>query len=523
MDMTGMSKATMTAIVSAIMLITLAPNAEGYFGGRTDDGGRCPRCGKYTMRGATHLCKPKKKSRGVSIQRGGSTDFDGGDEKKPEEKPKNIAIPAILKSLRNTLSEKVISTEARLWTDDKGREIDASWTHITQDKASVYLKSANSGKTRCVKVSSLCAADKKRVNDYVAAEEAKNKVWHRGIYVDEKEVEAFEKLETVKDMIREKDNFASEIDCVKVFQTLGREFLCWAYADGKQGRKLVKFIPSQQKFLADDEKVTARFFWCGTYKYINRAQDDPTVNCLTDNPEFSIKYLLAQMNETAASDSGGNSSGNDSDSGSLSFFASGSGFFITEDGYLITNHHVIEGGREFAILTDNGKVKAKLIRSDPRTDLALLKVEGMKVTPFKFGSKRKEGVGTTIMTMGFPLIALQGFDPKVTRGIISCENGYQGDMQQYQIDASIQKGNSGGPLFNEHGCVVGVIVAMLSGNDVQNVNYAIKKTHLLAFIENCPECSKGIVECDDCKAERKPLDEVIASVRNSCVLVLNYQ
>lgn len=511
-------KVAMTEIVSAIMLITLAPVAEGYGINGTDDGGRCPRCGKYTMRGATHICKSKKKSRGFYVQRGESSSSD--DEAK---KPKVVEIPGVLKSQRNTLSEKVISTEARLWTDDKGREIDASWTHITQDKASVYLKSASSGKTRCVKVSSLCAADKRRVNEYVAAEEAKKKVWHRGIYVDEKEVEEFEKIETVKDMIREKDNFASEIDCVKVFQTLGRDFLCWAYADGKQGRKLIKFIPSQQKFLADDEKVTARFFWCGTYKYINRAQDDPTVNCLTDNPEFSIKYLLAQMNEPTGSESSGGSSGNDANSDSLSLDSFGSGFFITDDGYLVTNYHVIKGSKKMAVLMDSGRVEAKIIYADPETDLALLKVEGQKVKPFKFGSRRTELLSTPIWTIGFPRVQYQGFDPKVTDGSISGEKGLMGDVRLYQISASIQPGNSGGPVFNKHGCVVGVVVSKLNLADQQNVNYAIKKSYLLAFLDSFPECAKGIVECDDCKAGTASIEETVASVRNSCVLLLNYQ
>ncbi len=92
-------------------------------------------------------------------------------------------------------------------------------------------------------------------------------------------------------------------------------------------------------------------------------------------------------------------------------------------------------------------------------------------------------LGATIFTIGFPRPSLQGFSPKVTKGVISGLNGIKDDISQYQIDAAVQPGNSGGPLADENGNIVGVIVGKLNdsyliknhGSIAQNVNYAIKK------------------------------------------------
>ena len=142
--------------------------------------------------------------------------------------------------------------------------------------------------------------------------------------------------------------------------------------------------------------------------------------------------------------------------------ALGSGFVISEDGFIVTNNHVIEGADEIEIEFFEGfSLPAKLVGTDPTTDIALLKVEAE--TPLKFvsfGDSNTARVGDWVMAMGNPLG--QGFS--VSAGIVSARNrALSGSYDDYiQTDAAINRGNSGGPLFNMDGDVIGVNTAILS-------------------------------------------------------------
>ncbi|MFT4708228.1 MAG: serine protease Do [Ascidiaceihabitans sp.] len=144
--------------------------------------------------------------------------------------------------------------------------------------------------------------------------------------------------------------------------------------------------------------------------------------------------------------------------------ALGSGFVISEDGYIVTNNHVIEGADEILIEFFSGEeLPAKVIGTDPNTDIALLKVETDEPLPFvPFGNSDEARVGDWVIAMGNPLG--QGFS--VSAGIVSARNrALSGNYDDYiQTDAAINRGNSGGPLFNMDGEVVGVNTAILSPN-----------------------------------------------------------
>lgn len=144
--------------------------------------------------------------------------------------------------------------------------------------------------------------------------------------------------------------------------------------------------------------------------------------------------------------------------------ALGSGFVISEDGYIVTNNHVIEDADEIEVeFFEGGSLPAKLVGTDPKTDIALLKVESDKPLDFvAFGDSDTARVGDWVMAMGNPLG--QGFS--VSAGIISARNReLEGTYDDYlQTDAAINRGNSGGPLFNMEGEVVGVNTAILSPN-----------------------------------------------------------
>ncbi|MGO4907049.1 Do family serine endopeptidase [Pseudorhodobacter sp. W20_MBD10_FR17] len=142
--------------------------------------------------------------------------------------------------------------------------------------------------------------------------------------------------------------------------------------------------------------------------------------------------------------------------------ALGSGFVISEDGYIVTNNHVIDKADEIEIEFFSGKkLPAKLIGTDPKTDIALLKVESDTPLPFvPFGNSDLMRVGDWVIAMGNPLG--QGFS--VSSGIISARGrALSGTYDDYlQTDAAINRGNSGGPLFNMDGQVIGVNTAILS-------------------------------------------------------------
>ncbi len=144
--------------------------------------------------------------------------------------------------------------------------------------------------------------------------------------------------------------------------------------------------------------------------------------------------------------------------------ALGSGFVISEDGFVVTNNHVIEGADEILIEFFDGKeLKAKVVGTDPNTDIALLKVEADGPLPFvPFGNSDTARVGDWVIAMGNPLG--QGFSLSV--GIVSARNrALSGTYDDYiQTDAAINRGNSGGPLFNMEGEVIGVNTAILSPN-----------------------------------------------------------
>src|SRR6266542_6741846 len=137
----------------------------------------------------------------------------------------------------------------------------------------------------------------------------------------------------------------------------------------------------------------------------------------------------------------------------------GTGFFIAPNGYLITNHHVIEDKTHFAIRDHHGDFyRAEVIAQDSNRDLALLKVQGT-FPSLKIARSDTISKGQRVMAVGYPQISIQGNESKVTDGVISSFSVVNNDPNWFQISTPIQGGNSGGPLVTESGQVVGVVVA----------------------------------------------------------------
>ena len=172
---------------------------------------------------------------------------------------------------------------------------------------------------------------------------------------------------------------------------------------------------------------------------------------------------------------------------------SGSGFFISEKGYIATNHHVVDGAKQMQVtFKQNGQTKtykAEVVVTDPTNDLAIIKivdnyfVELPKI-PYVFTAKT-EDVGTEVFALGYPKTQKLGQEIKFTDGTISAKTGAQGDIRLYQISVPITHGNSGGPLFDKNGNLIGITSSGWDNED--NINYAIKSIYLKNLIEVMPE------------------------------------
>ena len=198
--------------------------------------------------------------------------------------------------------------------------------------------------------------------------------------------------------------------------------------------------------------------------------------------------------------------------------ASGTGFFVTQDGYLVTAAHVVDGATKIVVKTKHLALGAAVVKVDKTDDLAVLRITGAyppgaltnrfvlqynysklaavspKFRPLPVANSGGAKLGDSVSTLGFPNLEFQGFTPKFTRGEINSLAGFQDDAHHFQISAQIQPGNSGGPLLDSSGAVIGVVQSTLAGTRQllttgvapQNVNYALKSVYLLQFLKSIP-------------------------------------
>ncbi|WP_237132210.1 S1C family serine protease [Pseudohongiella sp. O18] len=160
---------------------------------------------------------------------------------------------------------------------------------------------------------------------------------------------------------------------------------------------------------------------------------------------------------------------------------SGTAFAVTTEGHLLTNYHVIDGCRALTFqLPGSIPVNAEVLATNQSFDLALLKTD-ISTDATLFQSQRRVRLGDDIVVYGFPLLGDLSSQGNLTSGVVSALSGLNDDLSTFQISAQIQPGNSGGPVFDRYGAVVGVVVstanqdyfAQQSGNIPQNVNFAI--------------------------------------------------
>ncbi|MAN50268.1 MAG: hypothetical protein CMD04_05580 [Flavobacteriales bacterium] len=203
----------------------------------------------------------------------------------------------------------------------------------------------------------------------------------------------------------------------------------------------------------------------------------------------------------------------------------GTGFFISKSGYIATNNHVIDGASELAIefkyKNEIKEFKVKVIKVDKINDLAIIKINDSKfysldLIPYNFKSKSVD-VGTDVFALGYPkALTIMGKEIKFTDGRISSKTGFKGDITTYQSTTPIQPGNSGGPLFDFNGNLIGINNAKIITEDVEGVSYSIKASYLLNLIDVLPE---EINLPSSNKLASKPLTEQIKVLSNYVVLI----
>ncbi|MCB1769402.1 MAG: trypsin-like peptidase domain-containing protein [Candidatus Competibacteraceae bacterium] len=189
---------------------------------------------------------------------------------------------------------------------------------------------------------------------------------------------------------------------------------------------------------------------------------------------------------------------------------SGTGFCIHPEGYVLTNHHVIEGAREILARSPRQRCRLEPVFADPTNDLALLRADTAWPGVAVFREGRQAQLGEAVIVVGYPLGGLLGSGPQVTTGNVSSLIGPGDDTRSLQFTAPIQSGNSGGPVLDGDGAVVGVVSSKLNavrvhemtGDIPQNVNFAIKAALARSFLDavgvdcqsRAPRSARGTAE-----------------------------
>jgi len=200
----------------------------------------------------------------------------------------------------------------------------------------------------------------------------------------------------------------------------------------------------------------------------------------------------------------------------------------TTSGYAVTNHHVVSGKQSIVLVNSRGEeIPATVVASDDLNDIALLSVGDPARLPAALPlACASAQLGSSVFTIGFPRVDVMGTTPKLSLGIISGVNGLYDDPASYQISVTIQPGNSGGPLLNMQGEVVGLITSMLGTIDsadgntqpIPNINYALKADRIEELLLALPR-QAGETDVTVLTSGRANLEALADRIQNSVMIV----
>ena len=200
------------------------------------------------------------------------------------------------------------------------------------------------------------------------------------------------------------------------------------------------------------------------------------------------------------------------------FKHTGTGFLISPNGIVVTAYHVVDGATNIQVrLSDNVWKKARILKHGRSTDIAILKVDQNTPNYLSLANMKSVKQGQKVFTLGFPVVEALGDNVKYTEGVVSSLSGLQSEDSLMQITVPIQPGNSGGPLINEKGQVVGLITSSvgissflkITGTLPQNINWAVKSSYISALLD---EASPPL--------NLHPQQDVVSFARKSVVFLL---
>lgn len=289
------------------------------------------------------------------------------------------------------------------------------------------------------------------------------------------------------------------------------------------------FVRNLPQVFTDNDTISVMAKLTGTFSYANRFNYERTIRAYdagrackrSEIPDVMLKQGAAAAALPDARRPRSYSIASLPDAQRLR--AIGSGFFVTRDGYLLTNFHVVKDADRVEVKYKSQVFKATVIDTDKTDDLAVLKVEGGTFPALAISARDSVDLGQEVFTIGFPNIEMQGLEPKYTDGRISSLSGMEDDPTEYQISVPVQPGNSGGPLCDANGEVVGVVVARLndmavmqiSGVVPQNVNYAVKARPARLLMRSV----KGL---DPIAAQGQKSADPIKTVESAIAMILIY-
>ncbi len=200
--------------------------------------------------------------------------------------------------------------------------------------------------------------------------------------------------------------------------------------------------------------------------------------------------------------------------------------WVVGNGYIVTSNHVIQDSSNISLVRNDGsKIMAAVVIRDKVNDIVVLRpLESVQLPPALPLANNSPNIGASVFTIGFPHPDVMGLSLKLTSGKINALSGIQDDPRTFQISVPVQAGNSGGPLMNMKGEVVGIVAAKLSASEIfkwtgdlpQNVNYAIKVQYLIVLLDSIPKSrpSKTL------EVKKEPLEALVTRIQGSIMMVI---
>lgn len=282
---------------------------------------------------------------------------------------------------------------------------------------------------------------------------------------------------------------------------------------------------SEGKNLKKQPGKAVEWFYLAGVKYLEEGDLDKSIDSLKAIKKIAPEHIKVQELEQLLAKSAPHLQPDTS----LDIFSnksSGTAWPIAK-GYAVTNNHVVANNTHVTLINSQGdKIRARVVIRDKLNDVALLAViEDKKLPPAIPLSDRHARLGASVFTIGFPRVDVMGKTPKLTDGIISSVNGLRGNTSNYQISVPVQPGNSGGPLLNMNGEVVGIVTSMLgTTNDntgattyLPNISYALKVGVLKSLMDKLPGDKPVLKELP---SHSDNLEGLAARIQRSVLIVL---